>query len=163
VQVDVSQFQKKGIPILLCLHGGGFHIGDAMDPALPELMLAVAKLTNQPFLCAFSTYRLVPEHCFPAAIEDILAVVLDLLDRFSYVHIVGISAGANLAAVATMEMHRRCPGRIRSATLLCPLLNPAANSLSYHINRNVWLVPPEWWRWCWRMYLGLPTPTRNTV
>jgi acetyl esterase/lipase len=130
-----------------------------MDPALLELMLAVAKLTNQPFLCAFSTYRQVPEHCFPAAIEDILTVVLDLLERFSHVHIVGLSAGLNLAAVAAMEMHRQCPGRIRSATLLCPLLNPAANSLSYHMNRNVWFVPPEWLRWCWRMYLKLPPST----
>lgn len=155
VSVDISELN---VPMMLCIHGGGFHTGDSMEPSLIELMTAVAKFTHQPFMCAFFTYRQIPEHCFPAAIEDVLTVTTDLLERFSHVHIVGVSAGANLATVATMELHRRHPGRIRSATLLCPMLNPAANSMSYYMNRNVWFVPPEWLRWCWRTYLGLSSP-----
>ena len=59
-------------------------------------------------------YRVAPDDPFPAAIIDTLSTVEYVLKRCqSPIHVIGQSAGGNLAAVMTLETHRRYPGRIK--------------------------------------------------
>lgn len=59
-------------------------------------------------------YRVAPDDPFPAAIIDTLSTVEYVLENSkSPVHIIGQSAGGNLAAVMAMEAHRKYPGRIK--------------------------------------------------
>jgi acetyl esterase/lipase len=58
---------------------------------------------------------LAPECPFPAGIVDCLSVMDDILSLTSApVNVGGISAGANFAAVVSMEIHRKYgPGKIK--------------------------------------------------
>src|SRR5262245_27963693 len=57
-------------PAVLCIHGGGFRAGkrESYDALC-------AKLAERGYVAATITYRLAPEHKFPAAIYDCKAAV----------------------------------------------------------------------------------------
>jgi acetyl esterase/lipase len=77
-------------------------------------------------------------------------------------HILGISAGANLALVAGMEIYRRYPGRVSSIFAASPMLDPAADSISYFQNStSSSFCPPHFLRWSWQVYLGMPSPVED--
>lgn len=81
---------------LLCLHGGGFMWGDgagALLEAVPIAAVAGARVIAV-------DYRMAPEHIFPAAVDDILAVYTALLETQEpgSIGIFGCSAGAMLAS-----------------------------------------------------------------
>ena len=90
-------------PLLLFFHGGGFVFGD-----LDTHDATVRALTNRAGVVSISVdYRLAPEHPFPAAIEDCVAVLRWAATHSSLINadpariaLVGDSAGGNLAAVA---------------------------------------------------------------
>ena len=79
---------------ILHLHGGWFNWGSAQ--AFRNLVGHIAARAGvEAFV---PDYRLAPEHPFPAAIEDVRACYLGLIERgFSRVAITGDSAGGNLA------------------------------------------------------------------
>jgi acetyl esterase/lipase len=135
-------------------------IGAPSDAEGLQMAHEVCEVASKPIVFAGVCYSQSPEHVFPVAVEEALIVVSYFLDKLPdrQIHISGVSAGANLASVITMEMHRRNPGRIASSSLICPMLNPAANTLSYYLNRNALFISTEWLRWCWRCYLELHDP-----
>ena len=67
-------------------------------------------------------YRLAPDHPFPAALEDCVAVYRDLLQRYDPAHIVigGSSAGGTLAAAAALMIRDRGLPLPAAAILLTP-------------------------------------------
>jgi len=93
------------LPALLYFHGGGWCIGDidTHDPACRQL----AQEADSAVLSL--DYRLAPEHRFPAAVEDCVAVIQFAaregaslgLDP-ARLAVGGDSAGGNLAAVAAL-------------------------------------------------------------
>jgi acetyl esterase/lipase len=86
--------------VLLYLHGGAYAIGSAADAA--GLAAEVSRRTGARAVCV--DYRLAPEHPFPAAVDDALAVYRALLDDgvpSSAIAFVGESAGGGLV-VATL-------------------------------------------------------------
>lgn len=111
-RVDVVDLQLGGVPVtrvtpkgaprrrhLLHVHGGGFVVGTTRGFVgyLSELALqADATVTSV-------DYRLAPEHPFPAAIDDCVAVYRTLADEVApeSLAVVGESAGGN-AALATL-------------------------------------------------------------
>lgn len=97
---------------LLWLHGGAFMVGSSASYRAFAARLSRACGAR----VLLPDYRLVPEHRFPAALDDTLAV-LDALDMD--VAIGGDSAGGNLAAAAAQAR----PGRCRAAWLLSPYLD----------------------------------------
>jgi acetyl esterase len=107
------------LPDLVWFHGGGFISGtlDAIDPVCRELAV------RAPVRVVSVDYRLAPEHPYPAAVEDALAVVL----RLQPAAVGGDSAGGNLAAVVA-QRHRELRGQL----LLCPLLDCTLTSPSVH-------------------------------
>lgn len=90
------------LPLHVHLHGGGWWMGslDTVDPMARELAgagMAVASVG----------YRLAPEHRWPAAPEDVYEVLCWLAEDYPSVSIGGESAGANLAAVASLMARDR--------------------------------------------------------
>jgi acetyl esterase/lipase len=95
--VPVRLVRAKGAPaagnlVLLNLHGGGFN---ADSGSLTE-NIPIAALTKIPVVAVL--YRLAPEHPFPAAVDDALAVYRELLKTHkpSQIGLFGTSAGAIL-------------------------------------------------------------------
>lgn len=87
--------KRAGTPsrhILLNLHGGGFMV----DAGSLTENIPVAALTGIPVIAV--RYRLSPEHRFPAAVDDSLAVYRELLKthKASDIGLYGTSAGAVL-------------------------------------------------------------------
>ncbi|MAQ17159.1 MAG: alpha/beta hydrolase [Sandaracinus sp.] len=100
-------------PLVVYLHGGGFVIGNlATHEAFCRRLSRTAGVA-----VAAVDYRLAPEHPFPAAADDCLAVVRGLRDgakRFEIdperVALAGDSAGGNLAAVCSQVLGRAGEG-----------------------------------------------------
>ena len=80
--------------VLLNLHGGGFN----SDSGSYTESIPIARYTGIKVIAVL--YRLAPEHPFPAAVDDSIAVYKELLKTYKPDHIViyGTSAGAILTA-----------------------------------------------------------------
>jgi len=102
-----SPMPESGWPCLLYLHGGGWVVGD-----LDSHDFITAQLAAQLQVLVIAVdYRLAPEHPFPAAFDDCLAVWRALhngdspypLDARRQV-VIGDSAGGNLAAALCLAL-----------------------------------------------------------
>lgn len=134
--------------VVVHLHGGGFVFNDV------EVHDASARrLANRTGLAVLSVdYRRPPEHRFPAAPDDVDAV-LGWLDQHgaehglggpSYAH--GDSAGANLALVAAL----RHPGWFTAVALIYPFLDPTQGFDSYATAADGF--DPAEAAWYWQQY-----------
>jgi acetyl esterase/lipase len=93
----------KPLPVIICIHGGGWYKGDRT--AMTNLAQALA---SRGFVAATISYRLSGEAKFPAAIQDCKAAVRFLranaakygIDT-SALGVTGLSAGGHLAALLT--------------------------------------------------------------
>lgn len=87
---------------LICLHGGAFMWGAGAGALLEAVPLAAT--TGMQVLAV--DYRLAPEHIFPAAADDVLAVYADILTQQDArsIGIYGCSAGGMLTAQAVARM-----------------------------------------------------------
>jgi len=88
--------------VLLNLHGGGFRVDSG---SLTETV-PMASLTGMKVVSAL--YRMAPEHPFPAAVDDAVAVYRELLKTYkpSHIGIYGTSAGAILTAEVTVKLRQ---------------------------------------------------------
>ncbi|MBM3785941.1 MAG: alpha/beta hydrolase, partial [Acidobacteria bacterium] len=123
-------------PSVVFAHGGRFFSGDLETHDAPLRMLQAR--TGWRF-CAVD-YRLAPEHPYPAAVDDVLAVAGEIQPDV----VMGDSAGGYLAA--------RAAHLARAAVLIYPMLDPACVSESY---RTYWDGPwPNGWdmRRGWRLW-----------
>ena len=97
--VPVRIVYPKGVsalgkgPVLLNLHGGGF----AIDSGSMTETIPIAARTGLPVVAVL--YRLAPEHPYPAALDDALAVyqALEKDRKGNRIAVFGTSAGACLA------------------------------------------------------------------
>ncbi|KUF12595.1 alpha/beta hydrolase [Pseudoponticoccus marisrubri] len=92
-----------GAPVLLYLHGGAFIMGSART----HRALAARIATGAGLALCLPEYRLAPEHPFPAAPEDALAVFDALVAQGHRVVLGGDSAGGGLALSVLAEILRR--------------------------------------------------------
>jgi len=86
--------------VLLNLHGGGFN----SDSGSYTESIPIASFTRIKVVSAL--YRLAPEHPFPAAVDDAIAVYKELLKTYKPQHIViyGTSAGAILTGEVAVRI-----------------------------------------------------------
>lgn len=113
--------------LLVYFHGGGFVRGDleTHDPLCRRLARAA-----ECELLAID-YRLAPEHPFPAAVDDALAVVESVAaDRSAPVAVGGDSSGANLAAVAALHARDAGGPALAAQVLLYPVTDATMSSPS---------------------------------
>ena len=146
-------------PALLYIHGGGYVIG---DPELNAAECANYALSAGCVVVAPS-YRLAPEHKFPAAIDDCYATLLWMSANAARlgidpgrIAVLGESAGGGLTAATCLRARdERGPG-ICLQVLLYPMLD------SRNITPSSYEVEDKkvWNRHCnveaWKMYLGRP-------
>ncbi|MBF7731415.1 alpha/beta hydrolase [Pseudomonas sp. N040] len=106
----------SGRRVMLYLHGGAFMIG---APATHRAITANLAALGGMSVCV-PDYRLAPEHPYPAAADDCLAVYRGLLElgyQPGQISIAGDSAGGNLALVTALRI--RDLGLPLPAALVC--------------------------------------------
>ncbi len=86
--------------VLMCVHGGGFN----SDSGSLTESIPIANLTRTRVVSVL--YRLAPEHVYPAAVDDAVAVYRELLRTYQPRHIViyGTSAGAILTGEIAVRL-----------------------------------------------------------
>ena len=91
---------EKRDRVLINLHGGGFN----SDSGSLTESIPIANLTGTKVVAVL--YRLAPEHPFPAALDDAVAVYKELLKTYKpqNIGIYGTSAGAILTAEVTSKL-----------------------------------------------------------
>ena len=108
-------------------------------------------------------YRLAPEHQFPAAVDDAIAVVQWAGTRG---HLVGIdaaglavagdSAGGNLAAVVPLALRDQGGPELRLQILLFPITDHEFDSESMLDSGEGFFLTADAMRWYWAQYLNDP-------
>ena len=147
-------------PAVVFFHGGGWVIGDleTHDSLCAEiargLQLTVVSID----------YRLAPEHRFPAATEDCLAAMRWLADTPKAIghDITGLipagdSAGGNLAAVVTQELHGKLAVPIVAQWLIYPGVDMTASGGSMSEFAEGYLLTEAGMHWFSAHYMG-PAP-----
>ncbi|MDQ0935057.1 alpha/beta hydrolase [Streptomyces turgidiscabies] len=144
-------------PILLFLHGGGWVLGslEGYDGVARDLSV------HADCLVVSVGYRLAPDSCFPAAVEDALTVAKwAMRTGESYggdtgrLAVAGDSAGGNLSAVLVNEL----PGRFRAQALLYPATDQTRKHPSVRENGQGYLLTEDTLRWFSENYLGDQDP-----
>lgn len=158
----------SNVPVILFVHGGGLTVGHGqMEDAANLLAKAADGKYLQSCIHISVEYSLAPESPFPAAFLEVYSVLRHVLQRFSAVSLVGVSAGGNLALTTAWEVLRQPADDtsndglhpLRSIVAIAPMVDPACDSLSYYQNgRSALGCPSRYLRYCWRSYLNLPEP-----
>ena len=147
-------------PVMVFYHGGGWVIGDleTHDPLCAEIA-RVLGLT-----VVSIDYRLAPEHRFPAATEDCLAATRWLAETpMAIGHVItglipaGDSAGGNLAAVVSQELHGKLTVPIIAQWLIYPGVDMTAAGGSMDEFADGYLLTSGGMRWFTEHYMG-PVP-----
>ena len=100
VVMQLTMAREKRDRVLMNLHGGGF----VVDSGSLTESVPIANLTGIKVVSVL--YRMAPEHAFPAAVDDAIAVYKELLKTYKPQHIgiYGTSAGAILTAEVTSKI-----------------------------------------------------------
>ena len=141
--VRVSEVSAGGVPahwldapgtgsgrVLLFLHGGGFELGSVRSDG--ELAARLGRASGMRVL--FPEYRLAPEHPFPAAIDDVLAVWRwlridqDLSARS--IAVAGDSAGGGLAVALLVAARDAGEALPAAAALMSPTVDLTSSGRS---------------------------------
>lgn len=124
VEVPESRSDK----ILLYLHGGGYALGSLNTHA--ELMARIARTCRCRVVGV--DYRLAPEHPFPAALDDAVAVFGTVYAEASGAGIAigGDSAGGGLTAATLLKLKASGLPGPRAAVMFSPWMDLTGNSES---------------------------------
>ncbi len=125
---------KKQLPILLFIHGGGFTAGSLETHDRP-----LRKLANQSgFLIIAVDYRLAPEYPFPAAINDCYSALQWVENNAEQINVDrqkivvgGDSAGGNLATVTALMNRDKGATDIAAQILIYPNTDLSLNSATW--------------------------------
>jgi monoterpene epsilon-lactone hydrolase len=116
--------------VLLYLHGGGYQLGSLRSDG--ELAARLGRAAGTRVL--FPEYRLAPEHPFPAATDDVLAVWNWLRTDAGFaahaITIAGASAGGGLAVALMAGVHKRGDEVAGCAVLMSPTVDLTSSGAS---------------------------------
>ena len=142
--VPVFVLQPDGVaqdpdgPIYFDIHGGGlvFGAGDACR-AMAMRSAATVRMTTYSV-----DYRVPPDHPYPAALDDCVAVYRGLLERFAPERIVvgGGSAGGNLAAALMLRARHEDLPLPAALVLLTPEIDLTESGDSFSTNLGLDVV-----------------------
>ncbi|MCW5619785.1 MAG: alpha/beta hydrolase [Burkholderiales bacterium] len=147
------------LPALVFFHGGGWVFGnlDSHD----RLCRALCNRAHCSVIAV--DYRLAPEHRFPAAVDDAIAVLRHVAQHAAGLHIdrnriaaAGDSAGGNLVAVAALHFRDHGGPRMALQVLLYPVTDLGMGSASYRTLGTGYLLTAERMRYFAGQYLERP-------
>jgi acetyl esterase len=150
----VSDGELAGVPVrtyrprdargtVAYFHGGGWVLGtlESVDAVCRALALAAGATVVS------ADYRLAPEHRYPAALQDALAVTRALRDR--PLAVAGDSAGANLAAIVA----RHLKGDVAAQLLVYPVTDAGVNTPTFAEFAEGFGLTAAGMRRFWEVYL----------
>lgn len=123
----------KPLPVLVYFHGGGFIAGsiEANDKPCRALAEDIGAVVIAP------SYRLAPEHLFPAATDDTYAALrwaAEVADEYggdpTRIVVAGESSGGNLAAVAAQRARDENGPAVMAQVLITPAIDAEAATAS---------------------------------
>ena len=130
--------------LMLYLHGGGYVVGgcDMHRQMVSHIARAGRIRTLLP------EYRLAPEHKFPAAIDDAVAIYKSLLDmgiKAEDIVFAGDSAGGGLAVATMLALRDAGDPMPAAAVLLSPFLDVtgSGNSMQTRLAQDPWFRPED--------------------
>lgn len=133
--VSVNRAHMKKYVILHC-HGGGYSTGSSLYARTLTTKLAAS--TSMDVLCF--DYRLAPEHPYPAAVEDVMAV-WNYLMLLGYgardVIVTGDSAGGNLALALLLRLKQEERLLPRGLMLMSPWTDLTSSGKSFQANADL--------------------------
>jgi acetyl esterase len=146
-------------PLLVYAHGGGF-----MQGSIPSWDAMLRELVRQSGVAALSVdYRLSPEHRFPVAFDEMVAMIR-LASREgaglgidpTRLAVGGDSAGANLALAAALALRDAGARALRFMLLIYGVYSTDTESGSWQrFGRGAGLSQTQM-RWIWETYLERP-------
>jgi acetyl esterase/lipase len=131
--------------VIVYLHGGSYIYGSVASHR--ELVMRIAKASGaRAFL---PIYRLAPEHPFPAAIDDAVAVTKAIVASVGARRVVlaGDSAGGGLAVATLLRLRDEGAAMPAAAALISPWLELDARGGSLDENVDDWGEPWMFVRW----------------
>lgn len=145
------------LPIVVYFHGGGF-IAGGLDVA-DEPCRALAN--DAAAIVAAASYRLAPEHKFPAATDDTFAALqwvanhaTDFGGDANRIAVQGDSAGGNLAAVAAQRARDEGGPHLVAQVLTYPVIDSTAKSPSRSECAEGYIITAADLDWFWQQYLS---------
>jgi len=161
-QVPCRLYLPDGVerpPLLVYAHGGGFVQG-----SLPSWDAMLRELVRQSSVAALSVdYRLAPEHHFPVAFDEIVAMIrlaaregTDLGIDPTRLAVGGDSAGANLALAAALALRNASERALGLMLLIYGCYSTDTEGASWQaFGRGAGLSQTQM-RWIWDTYLERP-------
>lgn len=134
-EIKPGNSYKPDYVILYC-HGGGY-ISGRIDYA-GNLGVKMAMATG--FTVYTFAYRLAPEHPYPAAAEDAIAVwehITEKVTDASHVLLAGDSAGGNMALCLTQKLISEGKPAPRELLLFSPWSDMTGTSETYDTNKDI--------------------------
>jgi acetyl esterase len=145
------------LPVLVYFFGGGWSLGtlDTSDAVCRRLANAAH------CACVAVSYRLAPEHKFPAAVDDCYAGTAWVAEHAaelgadaSRLAVGGDSSGGNLAAAVALLARDKGGPAIRHQLLVYPNTDYRADTGSMHEMTDKYFFNPTSVAWYWGMYLA---------
>lgn len=155
-RVFVPDGIQQPMPVMLWIHGGGFILGSpAQDDAVTTTFARELGMT-----VVAPSYRLGPEHPFPAAMDDLYATLKwihesaeSLRVRADRIVIAGMSAGGGLAAGLTLLARDRGEVPVAFQLLVYPMIDDRTVGKAIDgANHRLWNAGSN--RFGWTSYLG---------
>lgn len=135
--VPVRIYQPGAGTVVVYLHGGGFVLGslETHDPQVRRLAAATGATV------VAVDYRLAPEHPWPAAVDDAVAVITHVAADGGRVAVAGDSAGGMIAILAALRVRGAVP--LVGQLLVCPNADPTLSRPSVREKGKGWLLDAD--------------------
>ncbi|MEM1199219.1 MAG: alpha/beta hydrolase [Pseudomonadota bacterium] len=156
--LEISPPQMRDTRQLIHLFGGGFVQGSPFED-LPISATLAAKTGAR---VISPTYRLAPEHPFPAALEDVTAVTAAVLTDNPGTLLVGESAGGNLALALVHRLRQQGQSVPKAVATLSPATDLDFMGDSHNADRDPFL-PAAGTDFVCAAYLGDTDPQQPEV
>ena len=154
------------LPVVVYFHGGGF-VGGGLAVA-DEPVRALANDVGA--IVVAVSYRLAPEHKFPAATDDTFAALkwvaahaADFGGDPARIAVMGDSAGGGLAAVAAQRARDEGGPDLVAQVLVYPVVDPTAKLPSRIECGSGYIITAAALDWFWDQYLTGPADLDNSL
>lgn len=166
IRIYIPETLAATLPVVLYFHGGGFVAGGLSVVNEPLSALA----NDAAAIVVAASYRLAPEHKFPAATDDSFAAlkwVAENIHRYggdtTRIAVMGDSAGGNLATVAAIRARDEGGPTLCAQVLIYPVIDPTAKLPSRTEFKEGYLITAAGLDWFWQQYLASPSDAENPL